>query len=325
MSQIITKFIENDAITNAKIADNAVDSLQIASSAVIEAKIADDAVTNAKIADNAVEALQIAANAVTDAKIRLSNDAYMRARNAADNADVNIVKVNASDVIEFASLPQSAGTPSAANDLATKGYVDSVSGGGAADIAKIAVRAVYDGSGDPATINNGFVHDGYTYATGDRFLATNPGSPANKGIWVVGASSSTRAADATAFGDFEFGTSVWCREGNVFGGRRLVQRATSVTAFNDLDFVIENETNIESITLGAGDITNQYVDLAFKAQPETVMLAVAGVTQWEGVDFTMSVVGGVSRLTFAGQLATGGAAELQSGDVLRIRYIKGSY
>lgn len=41
------------------------------------------------------------ANAVTEPKIRLTNNAYLRGRNAADSADVNILKVNASDVIQI--------------------------------------------------------------------------------------------------------------------------------------------------------------------------------------------------------------------------------
>jgi hypothetical protein len=41
------------------------------------------------------------ANAVTEPKIRLTNNAYLRGRNAADSADVNILKVNSSDVIQI--------------------------------------------------------------------------------------------------------------------------------------------------------------------------------------------------------------------------------
>lgn len=47
----------------------------------------------------------LATNAVTDAKIRLTNNGYLKARNAANSGDINIVKVNASDAIEFASVP----------------------------------------------------------------------------------------------------------------------------------------------------------------------------------------------------------------------------
>lgn len=40
-------------------------------------------------------------NAVTGAKIRLANNQYLRGRNAADSADKDIVKVNASDELQF--------------------------------------------------------------------------------------------------------------------------------------------------------------------------------------------------------------------------------
>lgn len=66
----------------------------------------------------------IADDSVADEKIRLDNNAYLKARNAADSGNVNLLKVNASDVIEFASLPQSSGTPSTGNDLTNKTYVD---------------------------------------------------------------------------------------------------------------------------------------------------------------------------------------------------------
>jgi len=62
---------------------------------------------------------------------KLLNNVYMTARNAANSADVDILKVNASDVVEFATLPQASGTPSAANDLVNKSYADSISGTGA--------------------------------------------------------------------------------------------------------------------------------------------------------------------------------------------------
>ena len=55
------------------------------------------------------------------------------------------------------------------------------------------------------------------------------------------------------------------------------------------------------------------------------MLVVSGVVQAETDSYTLSIVGGVTRLTFAGDLATAGAAELQAGDVLKISYIKASY
>lgn len=43
----------------------------------------------------------ILANAISGAKLRLDNNEYLRARDAANSADVEIVKVNASDKAEF--------------------------------------------------------------------------------------------------------------------------------------------------------------------------------------------------------------------------------
>lgn len=60
----------------------------------------------------------IESNAVDGAKIRLSNNESLRARNAANSADVNIVKVNASDEVEFLNLPKYSGS-----NLATESYV----------------------------------------------------------------------------------------------------------------------------------------------------------------------------------------------------------
>lgn len=330
MARIITKFITDDAITNVKIADNAVDSLQIASSAVIEAKIADDAVTNAKIADNAVQTLQINADAVTDTKIRLSNNAYLRSRNAADSADINICKVNASDVIEFASFPQKSGTPSNNDDLANKAYVDSVAGSGTAGaIAKQAVHFVYDGGSDPLTVGSSGTYDGYTPSNGDRFLYIGGfDSNTERGIYsVVNGTTSARATDADSAGEFAFGQRVPVKFGDVYGGSDFVMMTSSAITLGTtvLDYRMLNQPHKQSITLAGGDITNQYVDLAFQAKPNSLMLVVSGVVQAETDSYTLSIAGGVTRLTFAGDLATGGAAELVASDVLKISYIKASY
>lgn len=42
--------------------------------------------------------------------IRLLNNGYLRARNAADSADVDVIKLNSSNIIEFASTPQVSGS-----------------------------------------------------------------------------------------------------------------------------------------------------------------------------------------------------------------------
>jgi hypothetical protein len=69
---------------------------------------------------------------------------------------------------------------------------------------------------------------------------------------------------------------------------------------------------------------NQYKDMTFTASySESFSLYVAGVYQERGSDYTVSLTGGaggVTRISFAGDLATGGDAALISGDRLMIKY-----
>jgi len=89
------------------------------------------------------------------------------------------------------------------------------------------------------------------------------------------------------------------------------------------------QTTEDIDTLSSGDITSQFVDLAFAAQGvdathNSVSLDVVdGPEQLKGVDYTVSLtggIGGVTRITFAGDLATGGNAALVAGDILMIKY-----
>lgn len=77
-------------------------------------------------------------------------------------------------------------------------------------------------------------------------------------------------------------------------------------------------------TLASQDITNQYVDLADVAGDSSVTLAVAGGgAQLEATDYTVNYTGGTSsktRITFAGGLATGGVSALAAGDVIVANY-----
>jgi len=82
-------------------------------------------------------------------------------------------------------------------------------------------------------------------------------------------------------------------------------------------------------TLVSGDITNQYYDLPHVAQGASALInsiqlsVVGGPEQLKGVDYTVSLTGGTggnTRITFAGDLATGGNAALVAGDILMIGY-----
>lgn len=61
--------VPDGSITNAKLANNAVDSSKLADNSVVNAKLASNAVDSAKLADNAVVNAKIASNAVDGAKL----------------------------------------------------------------------------------------------------------------------------------------------------------------------------------------------------------------------------------------------------------------
>ena len=90
-------------------------------------------------------------------------------------------------------------------------------------------------------------------------------------------------------------------------------------AYVDSQIAAGTTCHKEEITLSAGDIVNQYVDLQEQMIPESLVIGVgARVNLYETLDYTVSVVGGVTRLTFAGPSATAGAEALVEGDKLYI-------
>lgn len=117
-----TAAIQDDAVTGAKIAANAVGASELADNAVDTAAIQAKAVTAAKIADDTITATQIAANAVGASEL---------ADNAVDAAAIAAGVITNSHISAAAAIAGSKlalSTPVAASDPATKDYVDSLVG-----------------------------------------------------------------------------------------------------------------------------------------------------------------------------------------------------
>lgn len=90
------------------------------------------------------------------------------------------------------------GDPTAAQDAATKAYVDQVAQG--LDV-KASVRLATTVNGTLATaFANGQTVDGFTLTTGDRLLIKNQSAPAENGVYTVNASGApTRSTDMDAW------------------------------------------------------------------------------------------------------------------------------
>ncbi len=119
--------------------------------------------------------------------------------------------------------------PTAAQDAATKAYVDSVAAG-LADF-KASVRVAATSNGTLATaFENGDTVDGVTLATGDRILLAGQTTASERGIYVVQASGApVRATDADASGDISVGTLVYVESGTANGGQQWICSATTAT------------------------------------------------------------------------------------------------
>lgn len=78
----------------------------------------------------------------------------------------------------------------------------------------------------------------------------------------------------------------------------------------------------ESFTLSSTNITNGYIDCAFLAVADSMRLLTGGVEQIEGESYTLSTVGGVTRVTFAGDLVSPAPSALVAGDKVYLQYLK---
>jgi hypothetical protein len=265
-------------------------------------------------------------NAVNDQKIKLRNNQYLRARNNADSSDLSVLKVNATDFAEFGVKPQSSFVPVANNDLTNVAWVKSYADG-IRDL-KDAVRtcsltninlAVMPANVDSVPMN-----------VGERFAVIRQTTGTENGIYIFNGtgSAATRSLDANEDIEITQGLSFDTVEGLVNAKRRFLLTTPNpiVVGGTSLTFVAVptgselKQSKTQVFTLIAGDITNQYVDLANKTIDQSVQVFFTGVLQTQGTDYSLSIVGLITRVTFIGDLATGGAISLIATDKLTVCY-----
>lgn len=317
-------------------------------------------------------------NAVSGDKFRLDNDQFLKGRNAADNADVNIIKVTGTDTLELAaklSDPDSS-APTSDAQLANKKYVDD-------QVATISVPTVFELQGNwnastnTPTLDNtdtgvanylyyvnvaGSVDFGagsITFAVGDWVYNVNGAwEKADNNDDVLSVNSQTGAvvldsddisegASNFYYTESRFDTSLATKDtgdlaegSNLYFTEQRVQDSILSDYVVGADAAIANtdaideafgkvqgqinalatastDADTEIFTLNATDISNGYVDLAFEASEVLSVTPVGGLKQEEGVDYTLSVVSTVTRVTFAGDLSS----LLADGDKLMITYL----
>lgn len=264
----------------------------------------------------------IADNAVDGDKIRLFNDQFLRARNQADTADLTILKANANDKAEFGVEPIYGGLPSLPQSLVNKSWVlDALAGlRDLKDAARVGTQINIALTGG-ATLTI----DGVSLDNGDRVILLGQADATQNGIYTVSGIGSAyvlaRSSDANSNDEVTQGMSVDIVEGLVLGRTRwLLTTANPDLGTSNLVFVKVPASNTivqfktEKFTISN---TNGFVDLAHNAEAGSIVVyPVGGPVQESDVDYTISVVGGVTRVTFGGSLAT----LIELNDVLVVKY-----
>jgi hypothetical protein len=195
-------------------------------------------------------------------------------------------------------------------------------GSSASGVFKEAVRAA-----SPTNLNLASMPaavDGVTLNSGERFAAPNQTTGSQNGIYIFNgaAAAATRSTDFDASNEIFRGLSFYVAEGTTYQHDILVLKTAGpyTIGTTSLTFVQYRKWNKENLTLNGTDITNQYKDLAFEAVPSSLQISISGNPQIDGVDYTSSVVGGVTRITFSGDLVTTGDSALISGDIINAQY-----
>jgi hypothetical protein len=75
-----------------------------------------------------------------------------------------------------------------------------------------------------------------------------------------------------------------------------------------------------TVSLSSTNITNQYVDLPHLALSNSIDAKMNRLCIHQNQDYTVSVEAGVTRITFANDIATGGEEAAIAGDILRFKY-----
>lgn len=370
MSQIKTKFIENLAVTNAKVATG-----------IDAAKIADGSVSNAEFQylngvtsdiQTQLNSKQASGNYITD----LTGDATASGPGSAAltlatvNSNVGSftnanITVNAKGLITAASNGTAGAnttlsnltSPTAINqDLLPDAANTRDIGGSTSQFANVRAQSLV------ATSLN--LRDGFPGSTGaigmiegltNRTLSS--GDVSQLTIWSnnLEANIGIQAGNATGTATKSIFLTTGNADANLNSGNiKLYTGTVSGTGVRGkIKFVdgsngtvghVWTQTNADgsgewqavpsggatnnktTITLNSTDITNQYVDLSHVAVTNSIIFMVKGsgyLLEGASQDYSVNYTGGAggnTRITFLNDLATGGAAELQSGDVVQIQY-----
>jgi hypothetical protein len=200
-------------------------------------------------------------------------------------------------------------TPTAGTDAANKTYADGVVSG--------YVKA-----------------DGTVAFTGDQSMGSHKITNLLAPVSGTDAANKTYA-DGVVSGYVKADGTVAFTGDQSMGSHKITSLATPTLSTDAatkgyVDGVAVTVTNgYDKFTLVSGDITNQYIDLTHVAKANSILLQINGLLMRPVDDFTVNLTGGSggnTRILFVaggsgGDIGTGGAAALVSGDIVYVKYM----
>jgi predicted nucleic acid-binding Zn-ribbon protein len=214
------------------------------------------------------------------ANIINTSSAILTIRNPGDTADVASLPPGHMAFVTVANLSGAGTFGSAVIQLRSSGY----------NAASSKITNLADGSASTDAVNKGQLDLKLNLAGGTMSGAIAMGSNKITGLGAPTANSTDAAT--TAYVD----TAVAANSGSSY--------------------------DKESFTLSSADIANGYINLARLAKAKSIHASVGRLAIHEGAthDYTVSTVGGVSRITFLNSLVYPGVEALVAGDVVFVEY-----
>jgi len=194
--------------------------------------------------------------------------------------------------------------------------------------ASIALSKLASGASANIIVGNGSGVPTYVAMSGDITID-------NTGATTIGATKVTNAMLAGSIEDSKLSTITTANKvsgsavqlatnGGIENNTGLqvnVDATNGTTKLNASGEIEGLKPDMETFTLDATDITNQYIELAQEAYADSIVVHIQGLpTPIIGTQLTVSVPAAVTRLTFADVLATAQAAALVAGDVVQVYY-----